>query len=248
MEHPRVCIITPTYNERENVKALIEQVLALGIANMRIVVIDDNSPDGTGKIAEELARKHPITVIHQPEKTGLGRAYVKGFLHVCALPVGQQPDFIIQMDADLSHDPAVIPDMLRYIKNHDVVIGSRYVPGGIIKNWSLDRRLLSRFGNMYARIILRLPYRDVTAGFKCYRRSVVERMNMKTLDSVGYNFQIETTYRAHRAGFSIQEIPITFTERKKGVSKINFFIIMESFLKVLLLPFQKKAGAVRDRS
>ncbi|MEK7566536.1 MAG: glycosyltransferase, partial [Patescibacteria group bacterium] len=150
-----------------------------------------------------------------------------------------QPDYIVQMDADLSHDPNVILEMLSKTQNHDVVLGSRYIPGGAIENWNPARRLLSRFGNIYARAVLSLPYRDMTGGFKCFKRHVLENIDLDSLSSVGYNFQIETTHKAHQKGYKICEIPITFAERKTGKSKINLPIILESFWKVLLLRFQK---------
>ncbi len=227
----RVIIVTPTYNEKGNLPELAERIFALGLTDIKLVVVDDNSPDGTAQVAETLAQKYPIDTIRRAQKSGLGTAYAAAFKHI----LKDQPDYIIQMDADLSHEPEVIPDMLKKITTCDVVIGSRYISGGVIKNWDFTRRLVSRWGNFYARLILGLPYRDLTSGFKCWRREVLEKINLDELSSIGYNFQIETTYHAHRLGYKICEIPITFTERKTGVSKFNLGIIAESFVKVILM-------------
>ncbi len=226
-----IYVVTPTYNEKDNLPLLVKKIFELKIPNLRLVVIDDNSPDGTGKIAHELARNYPITVIDREKKSGLGTAYIQGFREV----LKDSPDYIIEMDADLSHDPQVIPQFLEAIKNCDLVLGSRYIKGGRIQNWDVLRKLISYLGNLYARIILSLPYRDLTGGFKCYRRAVLENLDLESLSSIGYNFQIETTYRAHLKGYRICEVPITFTERKTGASKFNLKIILESFIKVLLL-------------
>ena len=207
------------------------------------MVIDDNSPDGTGKIADELRQKYPVdstgsprvTVIHREKKSGLGKAYAQGFQ---ALP--PEAEIIIQMDADLSHDPSVIPKMLEKIKEYDLVLGSRYIPGGKIENWDPIRRFISRFGNICARVVLGLPYHDLTGGFKCFRREVLRKINLQKLSSVGYNFQLETTYQAHKLGFKITELPITFTERKIGASKFNLAIIIESAVKGILMRIRDK--------
>jgi len=238
MPTPSIFIVTPTYNERANLETLVNKIFNLGIAGLTLVIVDDNSPDGTGALAEELAKKYPIQVIHRPQKMGLGTAYVEGF-KVVLRQAQNKLAYIIQLDADLSHDPAIIPEMLSKIKNCDVVLGSRYIKGGRIENWDFFRKLISRFGNIYARFILGLPYRDLTGGFKCYRRKVLENIYLDSLSSVGYNFQIETTYRAHKKGYKICEISISFTERKTGASKFNLGIILESFWKVLLLRFHK---------
>jgi len=248
-------IVIPTYNEQENLPVLVERIFssgggsasggALQIPELSVLVVDDNSPDGTGEVAEELAKKFPLKVLHRSRKEGLGTAYVAGF-HL-ALQAGA--DYIFEMDADLSHDPAVILKMLEMMISGpsvlsgrlpcDMAIGSRYIPGGRIENWNWARRFVSRFGNFYARWILNLPYRDLTGGFKAYRRVVLEKMDLEKLSSTGYNFQIETTYRAHQLGFKICEIPITFTERKTGQSKFSLGIILESFWRVIQLRFQK---------
>ncbi len=200
-------------------------------------VVDDNSPDGTAGAVKELSLKYPaVTLIFRPAKEGLGRAYAAVFKQILSLD--DKPDYIIQMDADLSHDPKVIPCMIAKIGECDVVLGSRYIKDGGIKNWDLLRRLISRFGNFYTRVVLGLPYRDLTGGFKCWRRAVLEEIDMDSLSSVGYNFQIETTYKAHRLGFKICEVPIIFIERKSGISKFNLSIIWESFIKILVLKYE----------
>lgn len=229
-----VVVITPTYNERSNLPELAEKIFALGIPSVKMVVVDDNSPDGTGEVARMLAQKYPVEVICREKKIGLGPAYIEAFRQVLKR---ENPEIIIQMDADHSHDPRIIPQMLESIKGCDVVIGSRYIPGGMIENWELSRRLLSRWGNFYARIMTGLPYGDLTSGFKCWRRSALENINFDSLSSVGYNFQIETTYQAHKNRCRIKEIPIVFTERKSGMSKMDLGIVLESFWKVFLLRF-----------
>ncbi|MEK7599142.1 MAG: polyprenol monophosphomannose synthase [Patescibacteria group bacterium] len=234
-----VFIIIPTYNERGNLETLVKKIAGAGIPDFKIIVVDDNSPDGTGRIAEKLAENYPLRVLHRTEKFGLGTAYVHAFKKILsgAFDDWGCPEFIIQMDADLSHDPKDILRMLAKARDCDLVLGSRYVPGGKIENWGIGRRLLSRFGNVYARMILNLPYCDLTGGFKCFKRHVLQNLDLDLLSSVGYNFQIETTYRARQKGYKICEIPITFTERKIGKSKIDLGIIIESFWKVLLLRF-----------
>lgn len=230
------CVI-PAYNERANIQEIIKKLIFLSIDNFHIIVVDDNSPDGTGEIVEEMKKEYPdIVIIHRNEKRGLGTAYVEGFQK--ALSLGA--DIIFEMDADLSHDPKYIPQMLEIIKEYDLVLGSRYIQGGGTQNWNFFRRLISRFGNIYAKKILGIPIHDLTSGFKCYKRKVLENIDLNSLSSVGYNFQIETTYRAYKKGFRIKEIPIIFTERKEGKSKFDIFIIFESFWKVLLLRFKKQ--------
>lgn len=234
MTDERVFVVTPTYNEQDNVELLVRKIFSLGIPSLEMVIVDDNSPDGTGRIAEELAKIYPIRVIHREKKMGLGTAYTAAFKTL----LGEKFNYIIQMDADLSHDPADIPRFIEMARDHDVVLGSRYVEGGTIENWDFLRKLISRFGNFYSRFILWVPYRDLTGGFKCYRKAVLASLDLDSLSSLGYNFQIETTYKAHKLGHKIHEIPITFTERKFGDSKFNLGIIIESFLKVILLRFR----------
>lgn len=236
MNNPKIVVVTPTYNERDNLPILAEKVFSLSIHNLELIVVDDNSPDGTGQLAEELAQKYPVKVIHRPEKMGLGTAYVDAFKFI--LRSQNPPDYIVQIDADLSHDPAVIPMMIKKAGECDLVLGSRYIWGGGVENWNFTRRLISRFGNIYARFILGMPIYDMTGGFKCYRREVLEKINFDSLSSIGYNFQIETTYKVYRLGYKICEIPIIFKERKTGSSKFNLGIILESFFKVLILRFR----------
>ncbi|KKU75443.1 MAG: Glycosyl transferase family 2 [Parcubacteria group bacterium GW2011_GWA2_47_8b] len=231
-----IFIVTPTYNEAANIETLVKKIFGLNINGLKLVVVDDNSPDQTGQIAERLAKDYPIQVIHRAQKSGLGTAYIEAFRKILE---SENADYVIQMDADLSHDPAVIPQMLNAIESCDIVLGSRYIKGGGTQNWDWFRKLISRFGNVYARAVLGLPYRDLTGGFKCFRREVLKNLDLTSLSSVGYNFQIETTYRAHKKGYKICEIPIIFTERKTGKSKFNLGIMLESFVKVLLLRFSR---------
>lgn len=233
----RIAVVTPTFNERNNIPILVEKIFSLKIEGLNLYVVDDNSPDGTAGVVKELSLKYPaVTLIFRPAKEGLGRAYTAVFKQILSLD--DKPDYIIQMDADLSHDPKVIPCMIAKIGECDVVLGSRYIKDGGIKNWDLLRRLISRFGNFYTRVVLGLTYRDLTGGFKCWRRAVLEEIDMDSLSSVGYNFQIETTYKAHRLGFKICEVPIIFIERKSGISKFNLSIIWESFIKILVLKYE----------
>lgn len=235
-----IVVVTPTYNERENLDALIERVFSLGIPGLEMVVVDDNSPDGTGELALELSKKYPIRMIKREKKLGLGTAYLEAFREILETEDAAKPaDVIIQMDADLSHDPGAIPAFLELIKGHDLVLGSRYIAGGRIENWDFLRRMVSRFGNIYTKTVLNLPYQDLTGGFKCWRADVLKNLCFNKLSSAGYNFQIETTYLAHRAGHKICEFPITFTERKFGSSKFNFSIMLEAFWKVLMLRLKK---------
>ncbi|GIV16808.1 MAG: dolichyl-phosphate beta-D-mannosyltransferase [Armatimonadota bacterium] len=213
-QHHAVVVI-PTYNERENLPLVCQQVLQATDGQVHILVVDDNSPDGTGQIADELATQHPqIHVMHRERKEGLGRAYVAGFKQ--ALDMGYQ--LIAQMDADLSHDPKDLPRLLEAAVSADLIIGSRYVPGGDVSNWSRQRFWLSFFANQYVRWITHLPVRDATGGYRCWRRQVLEAINLDTIRSNGYAFQIEMAYRAYRHGFHLQEIPIVFTERRAGKS------------------------------
>lgn len=232
-EWQKIAVIIPTYNERENLREVIERIASLKLSSYAVVVIDDNSPDGTGKLAEELKSSFPITVMHREKKMGLGTAYSHAFRVL--LSREHPPDIIIQMDADLSHDPQDIPRFLEAIKHEDMVLGSRYVAGGNVKNWNITRRFISRLSNLYARVMLSLPFYDLTGGFKCWRSEVLKNIDIENTSSIGYNFQIETTFRAYKAGFSICEIPITFTERTFGKSKFSIPIIFESFWKVITL-------------
>ena len=228
----KVMIVMPTYNEAENLPKVVKEIFSLGIAGLEILVVDDNSPDGTGTTAESLALKHPgrLHVLHRPVKLGLGRAYVAGFQH--ALDKG--PDYIIQMDADLSHSPAYIPLLLEKMCDYDVVVGSRYVPGGKIDSgWSLWRRFLSWWGGcVYAPLILGLRVHDATTGFKCFRRQVLEEIDLRCMRSDGYVFLVEMAYVYQRMGYRVLEIPIVFEDRVLGKSKMSLRVALEAAWRV----------------
>lgn len=222
----RCAVVVPTYKERENIERLAVMISDLGLDTL-LVIVDDASPDGTGDVADRLAAgNRDVRVIHRPAKEGYGRALTAGFLEV----LGNAPDVdaLISMDADLSHPPRYLPAVMKALADHDVVIGSRYVDGGGILNWSMPRRLLSRFGNLYARILTGLPVRDCTSGFVAYRRRVLESIPLSTLQAQGYSFLIEMKCLVRRAGFSIAEVPIQFVEREAGESKMTARIAFEA--------------------
>ena len=222
-----VCL--PTYNERENLEAMVSALADVLPDDGRILVIDDNSPDGTGRIADRLAdERDDVVVLHRPRKEGLGPAYLDGFRR--ALELGA--DLVIEMDCDFSHDPNDVPRLVAAAEDADVVLGSRYVSGGGTRNWGLVRRLISRAGSLYAQILLGLRIRDLTGGFKVYRRVVLETIDLDAIDSKGYAFQIEGTYRALRAGFRVVEVPIVFADREVGGSKMSRSIVLEAIWKV----------------
>ncbi|MDP2695767.1 MAG: polyprenol monophosphomannose synthase [bacterium] len=230
-------IILPTYNEKENLKAIIREILAVGIDGLQIMVVDDGSPDGTGQIADRLAQENSkISVLHRTKKEGLGRAYVAGFKKALTNP---NITHIFEMDADFSHQPKYIPDFLAMAKTHDLVLGSRNIPGGGVENWNWFRRFISWSANTMVRRILNIPVYDLTGGFKCWSRKVLEALDLDNVESSGYNFQIELTYKAYKKGFKIGETPIVFVERRAGASKFNSGIMIESLLKVIKLRFQK---------
>jgi dolichol-phosphate mannosyltransferase len=235
-----IAIVIPTYNERENLPRLVQKLAALRISGLRILVVDDSSPDGTAAVARELAKKYPVQVLERPSKQGLGTAYVAGLKTVLA----EKPDVVIQMDADLSHDPAAIPELLKKLETCDLVLGSRYVLGGRILNWHWLRRAISRTGNWYARTVLSLPYRDVTGGYKCFRRQVLEAIDLSRVRSDGYAFQIEMTFKAWKKGFRIKEIPIMFVDRRAGVSKMSRRIVREAAWMVWRLRLLDLLGAL----
>lgn len=236
----KTLIIIPTYNEIENIKKLVTEVFVHVDAQTHILILDDNSPDGTGELADVLAQSNPrVHVIHRPRKMGLGTAYVTGFRY--ALDNGY--DVIFEMDSDFSHDPKYLPIFQQEIEKCDAVIGSRYVAGGGVVNWGLGRRVLSRGGSMYARMVLGVPLQDLTGGFNCWRRSVIEAIGPNTLKSDGYAFQIEIKYKAFRKGFRIHEIPIVFEDRYLGQSKMNKKIVVEAMYRVLLMRLNE--GSVR---
>lgn len=218
--------VIPTYNERENIEALLTQILEQK-PDIHILVVDDNSPDHTSDLVEGFGKDHSLEQVHllkRPGKMGLGTAYVEGFKWA----LEHNFDYIIQMDADFSHNPIYIADLISAIQNSDLVLGSRYIPGGAIKGWGFIRNLISRGGNYYARAVLGLPYHDLTGGYKCFRRGVLEAINLDEIHAIGYAFQIETTYRAHCKKFTIAEIPITFEDRVRGKSQFSRDIFLEA--------------------
>lgn len=224
-------IIIPTYNEIENIQRLTTRILSI-MPKTDILIIDDNSPDGTGELVERLSQKEKrIKVIHRAAKSGLGSAYIQGFKYA----LDNSYDFIFEMDADFSHDPSYLIDFLKHAPEYNLILGSRYIKGGGITDWGILRRLLSYLANFYARLILGLSYRDLTGGFKCYSKDALKNLDIDSIISEGYVFQIETTYRAHRKGFTIKEIPIVFKGRGKGKSKISRRICLEAIWKVPLL-------------
>ena len=223
----RALLCLPTYDEAENIRPITQAIL--DAAPVEILVIDDNSPDGTGRIADEIAAREPrVHVLHRQGKEGLGKAYLAGFRWA----LERDYDLVLEMDADFSHNPAYLPAMLERARDADLVLGSRYVPGGGTVNWGLGRKVLSRGGSLYARTILGLGVRDLTGGFKCFHREVLEAIDLDTVECSGYAFQIELTYRAHRRGFTIAEIPIVFEDRRVGASKMSRRIVLEASGKV----------------
>lgn len=228
-------VVVPTYNERENIDALLPRILAH--PRMRVIVVDDNSPDGTGDVVRGLAANEPrLRLIERPKKLGLGRAYIAGFKH--ALNDGAR--FICEMDADFSHDPSYLPALLAAAEErYDLVLGSRYVRGGATTDWGIGRKVISRSGNLYARLILNMPLADSTGGFRCYRRETLEAIDLDSIHSNGYSFQIEMAYRTLQAGLRIGEIPIVFPDRRVGQSKMSRRIVIEALITVWKLRFGK---------
>ncbi len=225
----RTWIVMPTYNEAPNLDSIVRAVGAelerFAGRDYRVLVVDDNSPDGTGAIADGLAAELEwVEVLHRPGKQGLGQAYREGFAH--ALTGGAH--LLVQMDADFSHDPRYLGDLLRAAPAADIVLGSRYIPGGGVRDWGFLRRAVSRGGGVYARVILGVPVRDLTGGFKCIRREVLETIDLGSIRAEGYGFQIEVTYRALRAGFRVVEVPIIFADRRAGTSKMSAQIAFEA--------------------
>jgi dolichol-phosphate mannosyltransferase len=227
-------VIIPTYNERENVAAIAPRVLAES-ADLEILFVDDNSPDGTGALLDEMAAAQPrLHVLHRAGKLGLGTAYVEGFRWGLA----RGYEYLLEMDADFSHDPRYLPGMIDRAKaGADMVIGSRYVEGGGTVNWGIGRQIISRGGGFYARTVLGVPIRDLTAGFICYRRRVLESVDLSTVRSSGYGFQIEMKYRVLKAGFRVEEMPIVFEDRRVGQSKMSKKILLEALTMVWKLRF-----------
>jgi dolichol-phosphate mannosyltransferase len=236
---PGAWLILPTINEAENVEAIVRAALAeLATTGLEhtVLVVDDGSPDGTGELADALAGEHPeLRVMHRPAKQGLGRAYLDGFADALA----HGAELILEMDADFSHDPADLPRLIAAAGAADLVLGSRYVPGGGVENWGPVRRILSRGGSWYARALLGVPVRDLTGGFKCFNRRVLEAIDLDDVHADGYGFQIELTYRAIQAGFTVTEVPILFRERREGQSKMTARIALEAVWKVPALRLRR---------
>ena len=224
MTEPRALVIVPTYNERQNLPRLTDQLMQH--ANVRLLVVDDQSPDGTGEVADALARQYAgrIEVMHRTGPRGLGRSYLDGFRKA----VIENVDVVCQMDADFSHDPAELPTLIAGVSNADLVLGSRYVPGGGVVNWPLRRVLLSRFANGYIRTVTRLSVRDCTTGYRCWRLPALGALPLDRIRSEGYSFLIETLFMAARSGVRVAEVPITFVERRQGESKLSRSVILES--------------------
>ena len=234
---PDVWVILPTYNEAENLERIVGAVLEHLPPSRRVLIVDDNSPDGTGEIADRLAAAdESVSVLHRQLKEGLGPAYLAGF--GVALDGGAER--IIEMDADFSHDPSYLPRLIAATERADLAIGSRYVPGGGITEWGPMRRFISRGGSAYARAALGLPIKDLTGGFKCFRRIVLETIHLDTIEARGYAFQVETTYRAIKAGFRVVEVPITFKDRTDGTSKMSKSIVAEAMWRVPAMRFRRR--------
>jgi len=237
----RAMICVPTYNERDNLEPMVRALGGqLDTDRDRVLVIDDNSPDGTGALADELADELPwVEVLHRPRKEGLGPAYLAGFRHAIAAGA----ELVVEIDCDFSHDPADVPRLIASCEaGTDVALGSRWVDGGGTVNWGSGRKLISRGGSLYARTILGVDIRDLTGGFKCFRREVLEAIELEAIAAKGYGFQIETTYRVLRKGFSVAEIPITFVDRRVGESKMGGSIVVEAMLQVPVLRYRALRG------
>jgi dolichol-phosphate mannosyltransferase len=234
---PNATVCLPTYNERENLEAMLRALQPLGV---RVLVIDDNSPDGTGEIADRLAGELDfVSVLHRERKEGLGPAYLAGFRRALA----DGADYVLEMDCDFSHDPKDVPRLIAAVDaGADLALGSRYVPGGGTANWGVVRRIISWGGSFYARVILGLRIRDLTGGFKCYRRRVLETIDLDAIESKGYAFQIEGTFRTLRKGFTVVEVPIRFADRTEGTSKMSRAIVLEAVVKVPKLRLAALSG------
>lgn len=237
---PRAVLCLPTYNEMENLESMIRELGGvLDTSRDRVLVIDDASPDGTGEIADRLAAELPwVSVLHRERKEGIGPAYIAGFRWALA----EDAELVLEMDCDFSHTPADVPRLIEATEDADLVLGSRYAPGGGTENWGLLRRFVSRGGCLYAQILLGMRVRDLTGGFKCFRRAALEAIDLDALSAHGYAFQIETTYRVRRAGLRVKEVPITFVERRAGASKMTGSIVAEAIWKVPLLRLRALAG------
>jgi dolichol-phosphate mannosyltransferase len=247
MTQPRpVWIVLPTYNERENLEPLvaaIRRTLADPVPDHFVLVVDDGSPDGTGDLADALVERDPrVRVLHRPRKEGLGPAYIAGF----RVALAQGAALVIEMDADFSHDPAHLPTLIDAARDADVVLGSRYVPGGAVRDWGRVRRLVSRGGCWYARTVLGVPVRDLTGGFKCFRREALELLDLDSIGSRGYAFQVELTYRALQHGLRVEELPISFSDRRFGESKMTAGIVFEAARAVPRLRIENHAAHTRS--
>jgi dolichol-phosphate mannosyltransferase len=230
-------LVVPTYNEAENIVPFVAAARAKLPASAQILIVDDNSPDGTGARAEELAERHDnVSVLHRPRKEGLGPAYVAGFRR--ALAAGAE--LVLEMDSDFSHDPAYLPRLLEASQRADLVLGSRYVDGGGVSDWGQLRRAISRGGSAYARLLLGVDVRDLTGGFKCFRRAVLEAIDLDSIQARGYAFQVEMTYRAIRQGFKVVEVPIVFRDRRVGASKMDRSILAEAIWQVPQMRFANR--------
>lgn len=237
-------IVIPTYNEKENLEAIVEAVLGVDVEN-EVLVVDDNSPDGTGSLADRLAAVQPRAhVLHRPGKQGIGPAYKDGFRRALELDA----DFVVQMDADFSHPVDALPRFFEAMTDYDVVLGSRYIDGITVVNWPMGRLMLSYFGNLYAQKVLGgLPVKDATGGFKCWRREVLEALDLPNVRSNGYAFQIEMNYRAWRLGYRLHETPIIFADRRQGTSKMNKKIALEALFVVWWLRLQDFTGRLEEK-
>lgn len=234
-------VIVPTYDERDNLPRLLEAIHEV-VPAIHVLVVDDNSPDGTGALADAIAARDPrVFVMHRPGKMGLGTAYIQGF----GWALARDYRFVFEMDADFSHQPRYLPDLLRAAADADLVLGCRYMPGGGTEDWTFMRKLVSRGGNLYARLVMGLRLRDLTGGFKCFRREVLETIDLSAIRSKGYAFQIELTYRAYLAGFRIAEVPIIFPDRRVGQSKMSGRIVREAMINVVKLRLDKQLRARR---
>jgi glycosyltransferase involved in cell wall biosynthesis len=237
-----VLVVVPTYDERENLSELLER-LRTAVPDADVLVVDDNSPDGTGELADSLAATDPqLHVLHRPGKQGLGVAYLAGY----GWGLARDYAAFVQMDADLSHLPEQVPDLLRALEDADLVLGTRWMPGGTVVNWPASREWLSRGGNAYTRVVLGLPLRDATGGFRAFRRSALESLSLQDVASAGYCFQVDLATRAAHAGLVIREVPITFVERVHGRSKISGSILRESLVRVTAWGVTHRTAQVRD--
>jgi dolichol-phosphate mannosyltransferase len=236
----RVLVVIPTYNEADNIRPITERVRR-AVPSVDILVADDNSPDGTGGVADELASSdNHIFVLHRAGKDGLGAAYVAGF----AWAKDKGYDAVVEMDADGSHAPEELPKLLDALRDTDAVLGARYIPGGSVHNWPLHRLLLSRGGNIYIKMALGMPFRDATGGYRAYRMPVLDEIDVATIASTGYSFQVELAWRTYKNGFRIAEVPITFTERERGESKMSGNIFKEQLLRVTVWGVQARKEAL----